>query len=53
MTTSMEAVSTGILDKKEHYLRSKDKAAEKIICFITTYKIAYVKINNKINKWKK
>ena len=26
-TTSMETVSTGVLDKnKEHYLRSKDKA---------------------------
>ena len=26
-TTSMEAISTGVLDKnKEHYLRSKDKA---------------------------
>ena len=25
-TTSMETVSTGVLDKKEHYLRNKDKA---------------------------
>ena len=43
----METVSTGVLDKKEHYLRSKDKA-EKIIWCIKTYAMPYVIIQ----KWR-
>ena len=43
-TTSIENVSTEVLEKnKEHYSRSKDKA-DKIILCIKPYTIAYVKI---------
>ena len=46
-TTSMETVSTGVLDKnKEHYSRDEDKA-KKIIWCINTYTIAFVKIQTK------
>ena len=41
--TSMENVSTGVLDKnKEHYLRFKDKADKSY--YVMTYITAFVKI---------
>ena len=42
-TTSMEDVSTGVLEKNKEYLRGKDKAPKMIWCN-KTYIIAYVKL---------
>ena len=48
-TTSMETVSTGVLDKnKEHYLRSNDKAEKWYD--VSRHTIAYVKIQRK--RWR-
>ena len=44
-TTSIEDVSTGVLEKNKEYLRSKDKAKDDMM-YQMIYIIAYVKIQN-------